>query len=99
MGHRPPGAGIAISSARGWRRRQAFCRHAASQKRCRPTGSNTTPHIAQRVVSLSLRNGFIGTSLAAALVLLERAAEAVRLGARLDDVGAVGDAVQQRLAQ
>jgi hypothetical protein len=29
----------------------------------------------------------------------ERAAQAVRLGARLDDVGAIGDAIQQGLAE
>jgi len=42
----------------------------------------------QRVVSPSLRHGFIWTSLAAALTLLEGAAEAVRLGAGFNNVRA-----------
>ena len=52
----------------------------------------------QRVVSRSLRNGFIRTSLAAPLTLFESATEAVRLGASFDNVRPIGDAVEQRLA-
>jgi hypothetical protein len=42
--------------------------------------------MAQWVVSLSLRNGFIRTSLTATLALFERAVEAVRLGAGFDEM-------------
>ena len=55
--------------------------------------------MAHRIVSPSLRNGFIRTSLAAALSLFECAAEAVGLGAGFDDVRPIGDAIQQRFTQ
>jgi hypothetical protein len=48
---------------------------------------------------LRSRDGFIWTSLTAAVTLLECAAEAVRLGAGFDDVRPIGDAIQQGFAQ
>src|SRR5438876_4952719 len=86
----------------GCRSRQAAWRHASAQKRRRPYGTNPPPHIAHRRViappPLSLLNGD-SVLVALALALCQSAFEAERVRTRLDDVGAVGDAVQHRFAQ
>src|SRR5438445_13835247 len=90
--------GTRTTGAVGWRRRQAACRQASEQKRRRPAGWKWWPQIGQAVVTPSLRGGVSGMA-ALALALLQRPPEAVRLGAGLEDVGAIGDPVEQRLAE
>src|SRR5438067_6209104 len=86
----------------GCRSRQAAWRHASSQKRCRPCGMKLAPQNPQlRVIAwpLSLRDGVFVIDAPLALTLCQGPFETVRVRARLDDVGAVGDAIQHRLAQ
>src|SRR6266851_9909757 len=86
----------------GWPWRQAAWRHASSQKRRRPCGVKLRLHIAHMraiVRSPSLRDGVFVMPASLALALRECAFEAERVRARLDDVGAVGDAIQHRFAQ
>src|SRR5215207_2951268 len=80
----------------GCRWRQAAWRHASSQKRRRPCGIKLPPHIAHMAViagPLSLRNGVFVIPAPLALALCQRAFEAERVRARLNDVRAVGDAI------
>src|SRR5712692_2578584 len=44
-------------SGGAWPRRQAACRQAAEQKRCRPTGTNARPQRGQPIDTISLRHG------------------------------------------
>src|SRR3954462_13555676 len=86
----------------GCRWRQAAWRHASSQKRRRPCAVKWSPHIAQvRLCAgpLSLRDGLLVIAAPLALALGQLAFEEERVRARLDDVGAVGDAIQHGLAQ
>jgi hypothetical protein len=86
----------------GCRSRQAACRHASSQKRRRPCGvklAPQNPHMRVVARPLSLRNGVLVIPTPSALPLRQRPFEPVRFRARLDDVGAVGDAIQYRFAQ
>src|SRR2546422_5431826 len=95
------GDGGSTGTGARWRRRQAAWRHASEQKRRRPTGRTSRPESAQAVVTPTLRDGAVTTvplSLAG-LALRQGAPEAEGLGAGLDDVGAVGDAVEQCLAE
>src|ERR1700704_6380581 len=85
----------------GCRSRQAAWRHASSQKRRRPCGTNPSPHLAHKrviVPPLSLLNGD-SVLVALALALCQRTFEAERVRAGLNNVGAVGNAIQHRFAQ
>src|SRR5581483_6369492 len=96
-----PPAGRELAAVAG-RTAGAAATRSADRRRSRSGGDRVarTPGRTRRSLSLRCRYATGGSCRASVLgALLERAAEAVGLGAGLDDVGAVGQPVQQRLAQ